>query len=78
MVLVFSWSDLVVGDVGNLKLLGAVLERAEPRQATSLVEISFDDTLTRVELSSKELFKGEGRRGEEQEGKGSCTDSCVL
>ena len=47
-------AGLVVGDVGNLKLLGAVLERAEPRQATSLVEISFDDTLTRVELSSKE------------------------
>ena len=35
VVLVFSCSDLVVGDVGNLKLLGAVLERAEPRQATS-------------------------------------------
>ena len=80
VVLVFSWSGLVEGDVGNLKLLGAVLERAEPRQATSLVEISFDDTLTRVELSSKELLKGGGLAGEEQEGKGkgSCTDSCVL
>ena len=35
VVLELSWSGLVEGDVGNLKLLGAVLERAEPRQATS-------------------------------------------
>ena len=35
VVLELSWPGLVVGDVGNLKLLGAVLERAEPRQATS-------------------------------------------
>jgi len=40
--------------------------------------MSFDNTLMRVELSSEELFKGEGRIGEEQEGKGSWTDSCVL
>ena len=35
VVLELSWPGLVVGDVGNLKLLGAVLERAEPRQGTS-------------------------------------------
>ena len=35
VVLGLSWPGLVEGDVGNLKLLGAVLERAEPRQATS-------------------------------------------
>ena len=32
VVLEVRWSGLV-GDVGNLKLLGAVLERAVPRQA---------------------------------------------
>ena len=35
VVLVFNWPGLLEGDVGNLKLLGAVLERAEPRQGTS-------------------------------------------
>ena len=54
VVLELSWSGLVEGDVGNLKLLGAVRERAVPRQAIACAVISFDDNLVRVELSSKE------------------------